>query len=79
MRSITTTLLLLPALVASVVAKIGYGVNKVGHNVAWIDGEYQCGTYVYINNGGNPCGTKFTLSNSFTYSVSYPGELNSQV
>jgi hypothetical protein len=39
-------------------------------NVAWLQNENPCNYRVINNNGDNPCGIKFTLSNGYTYYVS---------
>jgi hypothetical protein len=44
------------------------------YDVAWIKGQDACQWTFIANDGDNPCGRKFTLSNGYTYYLTDCGD-----
>jgi len=44
------------------------------YDVAWIKGQDACQWTFIANDGDNPCGKKFTLSNGYTYYLTDCGD-----
>lgn len=71
MQFTISTLATLVALAASAAATISFGTFQ-GQDAAWIEGTAGCdgeGITFITSEGNNPCGTPFTLSNGYTYTL----------
>lgn len=48
-------------------AAVNIGKDSAGDTVAWISGQSECQNAFIGPSDQNPCGTRFTLNNGFTY------------